>query len=70
MAFMVASHNEDTVRFTLSNMEKHGIKPEDRVICFGQLLGMCDHISLPLGNLYLKIYVNVYKIHVCIHNMC
>lgn len=46
---MVASHNEDTVRYTVSEMAKNGIHPLDKVICFGQLLGMCDHISLPLG---------------------
>ena len=47
---MVASHNEDTVRFTVSKMADYNIHPLDKVICFGQLLGMCDHISLPLGN--------------------
>ena len=30
-------------------MKKFGINPEDRLICFGQLLGMCDNISFPLG---------------------
>ena len=31
------------------SMKKFGINPEDRLICFGQLLGMCDNISFPLG---------------------
>jgi len=56
MAIMVASHNEDTVRFAINNMEKYGIKREDRVICFGQLLGMCDHISMPLGQSGYSVY--------------
>ena len=29
---MVASHNEDTVRFTLQQMQKNNIKPEDKVL--------------------------------------
>uniref|UniRef100_A0A4W2I279 Proline dehydrogenase n=2 Tax=Bos indicus x Bos taurus TaxID=30522 RepID=A0A4W2I279_BOBOX len=48
-AVMVASHNEDTVRFTLRRMEELGLHPADRQVYFGQLLGMCDHISFPLG---------------------
>lgn len=47
---MVASHNEDTVRFAIEKMKEIGISPEDKVICFGQLLGMCDYITMPLGN--------------------
>lgn len=49
IAIMVASHNEDTVRFAIEKMQEIGISPEDKVICFGQLLGMCDYITMPLG---------------------
>jgi proline dehydrogenase len=49
IAIMVASHNEDTVRFAIEKMNEIGISPEDKVICFGQLLGMCDYITMPLG---------------------
>ncbi|XP_057600599.1 proline dehydrogenase 1, mitochondrial isoform X6 [Hippopotamus amphibius kiboko] len=101
-AVMVASHNEDTVRFTLcsrslwhqgppqmmctearplpggaittsagcgcpsrfrfrsragplrlTRMEELGLHPADRQVYFGQLLGMCDHISFLLGELGL-----------------
>ncbi|XP_045465452.1 proline dehydrogenase 1, mitochondrial [Harmonia axyridis] len=49
IAIMVASHNEDTVRFAIEKMKELGIQPNDKVICFGQLLGMCDYITFPLG---------------------
>ena len=49
IAIMVASHNEDTVRFAIQKMKEFGIEPEDKVICFGQLLAMCDYITFPLG---------------------
>ena len=37
----------------MRRMEELNISPEDKVICFGQLLGMCDQISFPLGNFSL-----------------
>lgn len=49
IAIMVASHNEDTVRFAIEKMKEYGIEPSDKVICFGQLLAMCDYITFPLG---------------------
>lgn len=49
IAIMVASHNEDTVRFAIEKMKEFGIEPADKVICFGQLLAMCDYITFPLG---------------------
>ncbi|XP_077016528.1 proline dehydrogenase 1, mitochondrial isoform X2 [Tamandua tetradactyla] len=53
---MVASHNEDTVRFTLSRMEELGLHPAERQVYFGQLLGMCDQISFPLGQAGFPVY--------------
>ncbi|KFR10187.1 hypothetical protein N306_11070, partial [Opisthocomus hoazin] len=46
---MVASHNEDTVKFTLRRMMELGIHPSEKKVYFGQLLGMCDQITFPLG---------------------
>ncbi|KFO92457.1 hypothetical protein N320_10020, partial [Buceros rhinoceros silvestris] len=46
---MVASHNEDTVKFTLRRMMELGLHPSEKKVCFGQLLGMCDQITFPLG---------------------
>lgn len=34
---------------SFDRMKELGIQPEDRLICFGQLLGMCDNVSFPLG---------------------
>ncbi|XP_031512349.1 proline dehydrogenase 1, mitochondrial isoform X1 [Papio anubis] len=53
---MVASHNEDTVRFTLRRMEELCLHPADHQVYFGQLLGMCDQISFPLGQAGYPVY--------------
>ncbi|XP_064530592.1 proline dehydrogenase 1, mitochondrial isoform X5 [Pseudopipra pipra] len=50
---MVASHNEDTVKFTLRRMMELGIHPSEKKVCFGQLLGMCDQITFPLASIPL-----------------
>lgn len=53
---MVASHNEDTIRFALEEMLRGGVGPEDGVISFGQLYGMCDYITFPLGQAGYSAY--------------
>ncbi|NXG08163.1 PROD dehydrogenase, partial [Sakesphorus luctuosus] len=53
---MVASHNEDTVKFTLHRMMELGIHPSEKKVCFGQLLGMCDQITFPLGQAGFPVY--------------
>ncbi|XP_075070848.1 proline dehydrogenase 1, mitochondrial [Mixophyes fleayi] len=53
---MVASHNEDTVKFTLKRMNELAIYPDEKKVYFGQLLGMCDQISFPLGQAGYPVY--------------
>ncbi|KAG7480905.1 hypothetical protein MATL_G00061180 [Megalops atlanticus] len=53
---MVASHNEDTVKFTLQRMNEMGLSPTEKKVYFGQLLGMCDQISFPLGQAGFPVY--------------
>ncbi|XP_011564591.2 proline dehydrogenase 1, mitochondrial [Plutella xylostella] len=56
LGIMVASHNEDTVRYAIQLMNDLNIKPEDKVVCFGQLFGMCDHVTFPLGQAGYSAY--------------
>ncbi|XP_053466866.1 proline dehydrogenase 1, mitochondrial [Ictalurus furcatus] len=53
---MVASHNIDTVKHTIQRMNEMGLVPADRKVYFGQLLGMCDQISFPLGQAGFPVY--------------
>ena len=46
-------------------MKELGIKGDERLICFGQLLGMCDNLTFPLGT-YAEIIFDLllwYYIH-------
>ncbi|CAN9512938.1 unnamed protein product [Ophioblennius macclurei] len=53
---MVASHNEDTIKHTLTRMKHLGLLPTENKVFFGQLLGMCDQISFPLGQAGFPVY--------------
>ena len=47
---MVASHNEQSVRNAVALMGEHGLPPSlASGVFFGQLLGMCDHITYGLA---------------------
>jgi len=56
IGIMVASHNEDTVRYGVRRMAELGLDPQERVLCFAQLLGMCDQITFPLGQSGYSVY--------------
>jgi proline dehydrogenase len=49
IGLMCGSHNDYSNKFLAVLMEKHGIKPNDPGVWFGQLLGMSDHISFNLS---------------------
>ncbi|KAM5237269.1 hydroxyproline dehydrogenase [Ctenodactylus gundi] len=55
---MVASHNEESVHQATKRMWELGIPP-DGPVCFGQLLGMCDHVSLALGRAGYAVYKSI-----------
>ena len=46
--FTLAIYDVAIVRLTC-RMEELGIDKDGGSVCFGQLLGMCDHVSLTLG---------------------
>ncbi|XP_037536155.1 proline dehydrogenase 1, mitochondrial [Nematolebias whitei] len=53
---MVASHNNDTIKHTVRRMNELGLLPSENKVFFGQLLGMCDQISFPLGQAGFPVY--------------
>jgi hypothetical protein len=46
---MIASHNEASIARVVDRMRALGLDPTTGGVSFGQLLGMCDHVSLSLG---------------------
>uniref|UniRef100_A0A3P9JD48 Proline dehydrogenase n=1 Tax=Oryzias latipes TaxID=8090 RepID=A0A3P9JD48_ORYLA len=56
---IVASHNEESVRRAAKRMEELHIDKDRGSVCFGQLLGMCDHVSLTLAKEGYTVYKSV-----------
>uniref|UniRef100_A0A087XFP9 Proline dehydrogenase n=1 Tax=Poecilia formosa TaxID=48698 RepID=A0A087XFP9_POEFO len=56
---IVATHNEESVRRAAKRMEEWGIEKDGGSVCFGQLLGMCDHVSLTLAKEGYPVYKSV-----------
>ncbi|KAJ0393195.1 hypothetical protein P43SY_008618 [Pythium insidiosum] len=55
-SFMVASHNEDSVKNTVRLMDELNIDRRRGGVYFGQLLGMCDHVSYTLGDHKYRVF--------------
>jgi proline dehydrogenase len=53
---MVASHNEETMRFATNVMKTLKIPRKGGGVFFAQLLGMSDHLSMTLGKLNWAAY--------------
>ncbi|XP_043942177.1 hydroxyproline dehydrogenase isoform X2 [Protopterus annectens] len=56
---IVASHNEASVKQAIRRIETMKISKEGGAVCFGQLLGMCDHVSMTLGQKGYAIYKSI-----------
>ncbi|XP_062331396.1 hydroxyproline dehydrogenase [Osmerus eperlanus] len=56
---IVATHNEVSVRYAAERMAELGVDREGGSVCFGQLLGMCDHVSLTLAQQGYSVYKSV-----------
>lgn len=46
---MIASHNIDSIKYAISRMESLDVPRDGGKVFFGQLLGMCDQVTFPLG---------------------
>lgn len=56
---IVATHNEESVRRAATRMAELGMDKDGGSVCFGQLLGMCDHVSLTLAKEGYAVYKSV-----------
>ncbi|XP_068610964.1 hydroxyproline dehydrogenase [Brachionichthys hirsutus] len=56
---IVATHNEESVKRAAKRMEELNIDKDGGSVCFGQLLGMCDHVSLTLAKEGHAVYKSV-----------
>ncbi|CAO3571209.1 unnamed protein product [Mortierella alpina] len=56
VVLVVASHNMDSTIRTCERMEALGLEPQSGLVMFGQLKGMCDHMSYTLGKHGYGVY--------------
>lgn len=53
---MIASHNIDSIKYATSRMDSLNIPRNSGEVFFGQLLGMCDQVTFPLGQAGYSVY--------------
>ncbi|XP_062993869.1 hydroxyproline dehydrogenase [Elgaria multicarinata webbii] len=56
---IVATHNEASVMHAVQRMAEMSVDKGTGPVCFGQLLGMCDQVSLALGQAGYAIYKSI-----------
>ncbi|XP_066434004.1 hydroxyproline dehydrogenase-like [Eleutherodactylus coqui] len=56
---IIASHNEESVLHAVRRIAELGVDRSSGAVCFGQLLGMCDHVSLTLGQAGYLVYKSI-----------
>ncbi|KAF9949408.1 hypothetical protein BGZ70_001798 [Mortierella alpina] len=56
VVLVVASHNMDSTIQTCERMQALGLEPQSGLVMFGQLKGMCDHMSYTLGKHGYGVY--------------
>ncbi|CAF0933333.1 unnamed protein product [Adineta ricciae] len=53
---MVASHNEDTIRYAITKMKDYDIRRGSSIVSFASLYGMSDYVAFALANSGYKTY--------------
>ncbi|XP_023216638.1 hydroxyproline dehydrogenase-like [Centruroides sculpturatus] len=56
---IIASHNEESIKFAIKKMNQLAIDKQSGGVYFGQLYGMCDQITYPLASMGYLVYKSV-----------
>eukprot|EP00057_Strongylocentrotus_purpuratus_P012646 XP_011667120.1 PREDICTED: probable proline dehydrogenase 2 [Strongylocentrotus purpuratus] len=56
---IIATHNIESVSKAMKRMWELGLPPREGSVVFGQLMGMCDHVSYGLGQAGYLTYKSI-----------